>query len=216
MTKPNIVLLHGVLMNTVEMLYLERQLANLGYAVHNLSYASVSRSVLENTDALFSKINALDCDEFSIVAHSLGGIMALHLLQRFPDLPIKRIVMLGSPVTGSYVASRFIKWPIAGQLLRKSMHQGLSGDHDFKPASCDIGMIAGVIQSPVGMGLLLGKLPGENDGTVLLAETQHPCIKEHITVNKSHTGLIFSKAVCRLIDAFLQKGQFPTENQPSH
>ena len=211
MTKPDIILLHGVLMNTVEMLYLARQLEKLGHTVHNLGYSSVSQSIAENTQALRTKIQALGCNEINIVAHSLGGIMALHVLQDCPDLKVKRVVMLGSPITGSYVASRFTHWPVVKQLLDKSMKQGLDGDHKITEVACEIGMIAGRIDSPIGMGLLLGKLPGDNDGTVLLEETRHSCVKEHITVNKSHTGLIFSKAVAQLIDVFLQNGHFQSD-----
>ena len=60
------------------------------------------------------------------------------------------------------------------------MKSGLDGDHDFKPNNHEIGMIAGSIKSPIGLGLLLGKLPEENDGTVLLSETKHPVVSEHL------------------------------------
>ena len=209
MTKPNVLLLHGVLMNSVEMLYLQRLLEKENFKVHSLSYQSVKYSIAENTQRLHSKINTLNCTQLHIVAHSLGSIMAMHLLEKHPELPVERIVMLGTPIKGSYAAEKISRWNIVGRLLTKSMASGLDGNHAFKPQQHQIGMIAGNINSPIGLGLLLGKLPEENDGTVLLSETKHPAISEHIVVNKSHTGLIFSKKVSGLIANFLKTGHFP-------
>lgn len=209
MTKPNVLLLHGVLMNAVEMLYLKRQLEKQGFKVHSLSYESVKYSIAENTQKLHQKILTLNCSELHIVAHSLGGIMTMHLLEKYPDLPISRVVMLGTPINGSYAAKRMSQWKIVGRLLTSSMTDGLQGDHVFSDVcQCEIGMIAGSIKSPIGLGLLLGKLPEENDGTVLLSETKHPTISQHLVVNKSHTGLVFSRMVGKLVANFLRTGRF--------
>ena len=134
--------------------------------------------------------------------------MAMHLLEQYPELPIERIVMLGTPVSGSYAAEKISRWSIIGRLLTNSMAKGLDGNHNFKANEHEIGMIAGSIKSPIGLGLLLGKLPEENDGTVLLSETKHSAVSEHLIVNKSHTGLIFSKMVCDLVTNYLRTGHF--------
>lgn len=211
MTKPNVVLLHGVLMNAVEMLYLKHQLEKQGFTVHSLSYQSVKYSIQHNTRNLYERIKTLSCSEFHIVAHSLGGVMAMHLLHQHPDLPIKRIVMLGTPISGSYTAKKISRWKIVGLLLKQSMYQGLEGNCNFSDSSKhDIGMIAGSIRSPIGFGLLLGKLPDDNDGTVLISETKHPAISQHIIVNKSHTGLIFSPMISSFVADYLRTGQFST------
>ena len=68
------------------------------------------------------------------------------------------------------------------------------------------GMIAGTYNQ--GLGLLVGGLPSEGDGTVLVEETRHPRQTDHITVNKSHTALLFSKEVAALTSSFLKKGRF--------
>ena len=207
-TKPDVLLLHGVLMNSVEMLYLKYQLEKQNFTVHSLSYQSVRYSIAENTQRLHAEISTIDCDNLHIVAHSLGGVMAMHLLEQYPELPIKRIVMLGTPISGSYAAEKISQWSIVGRLLTNSMAKGLDGNHNFKANEHEIGMIAGSIKSPIGLGLLLGKLPEENDGTVLLSETKHPAVSEHLIVNKSHTGLIFSKMVCDLVTNYLRTGHF--------
>jgi len=209
MTKPDVLLLHGVLMNAVEMFYLRQQLEKQGFKVHSLSYESVKHSIAENTQRLYQKITSLNCSKLHIVAHSLGGIMTMHLLEKYPELPVDRIVMLGTPINGSYAAKKISRWTFVGQLLTNSMTNGLRGDHRFSDNTpCEIGMIAGSIKSPIGFGLLLGTLPEENDGTVLLSETKHPVISEHLVVNKSHTGLIFSQMVGKLVANFLRTGRF--------
>lgn len=206
---PDVLLLHGVLMNAMEMLYLKRSLENNGFRVHSLSYQSVKYSIAENTDRLHTEISSLNCEKLHIVAHSLGGIMALRLLEKHTDLAIGRIVMLGTPINGSYAAKKICRWPWVGTLLSKSMSQGLAGDYPYTLSNhYEIGMIAGSIKSPIGLGLLLGKLPEENDGTVLLSETKHPLITKHLIVNKSHTGLVFSQMVGKLVANFLRTGEF--------
>ena len=209
MTKPDVLLLHGILMNAMEMLFLKRQLEKQGFRVYSLSYASVKHSIEENTHRLYQKITRLNCQKLHIVAHSLGGIMSMHLLEKYPDLPIQRVVMLGTPINGSYAAKIIARWQVIGRLLTSSMPQGLAGDHAFSPSGKhEIGMIAGSIKSPIGFGLLLGKLPEASDGTVLLSETKHAVLKQHVILKKSHTGLVFSPMVAKLTANFLETGDF--------
>jgi len=196
-------------MNSMEMLYLKRQLEKQGFHVHSLSYESVKYSVDENTHQLYQKILQLNCKELHVVAHSLGGIMTMHLLEKYPDLSIRRIVMLGTPINGSYAAKIICRWKLIGRLLSNSMADGLAGNHVYNASDKhEIGMIAGSINSPIGFGLFLGKLPEANDGTVLLSETKHPAITQHLVVNKSHTGLVFSRMVGKLVANFLRTGDF--------
>lgn len=199
-------------MNTVEMLYLERQLSHQGFTVHSMHYASVRRNIAENTRQLHQKIQALKLSNLHIVAHSLGGIIAMRLLQQFPDLPPGRVVMLGTPLNGSYIAKRLMNWPLVNRLLENSMVDGLDGQSALPHSvNREIGMIAG--NSRAGLGILVGGLPEDSDGTVLLSETQHPMLKEHITLDISHTGMVFSQKIAHLVGNFLNTGRFsePTE-----
>lgn len=199
-------------MNTVEMLYLERQLSYQGFTVHSMHYASVRQNIAENTRQLHQKIQALKLSNLHIVAHSLGGIIAMRLLQQFPDLPPGRVVMLGTPLNGSYIAKRLMNWPLVNRVLENSMADGLDGQSALpRSVNREIGMIAG--NSRAGLGILVGGLPEDSDGTVLLSETQHPMLKEHITLDISHTGMVFSQKIAHLVGNFLNTGRFsePTE-----
>ena len=135
------------------------------------------------------------------------GSLSLDLALGINGLPKGRVVMLGSPVRGSWIAQKVSEWPIVSPLLAKSMPNALSGmDIPEWKTQRDWGMIAGT--KGQGLGLLTGGMPGTSDGTVLLEETIHPKQKEHIQVDKSHTALLFSKEVSDLTSHFLNSGSF--------
>ena len=77
-------------------------------------------------------------------------------------------------------------------------------------ASREIGVIAGTI--PVGVGQLLTSFDGDNDGTVAVAETQLPGIKDHICLAVNHKGLVVSNNVIDQAAAFLRRGEFLRES----
>ena len=209
--KPNVLLIHGILMNPLEMRYLGSQLEKSGFKVHYIYYQSVLKSPAENAAIIQEKIKQLNLPNLHLVGHSLGGVLLMHLFDQIgpneSDLPEGRVVMLGSPVNGSWIAKKVSEWPIVSPLLAKSMPNALSGtDIPVWKTDRDWGMIAGI--KGQGLGLLTGGMPSTSDGTVLLEETFHPKQKEHIEVNKSHTALLFSKEVAELTSHFLNTGSF--------
>lgn len=205
--KPHVVILHGVLMNALAMLYVAHQLKKSGFLVHNFSYQSILKTPAENATILHQKILKLNLGNLHIVAHSLGGIITAHLLANFNDIPKGNIIMLGTPINGSRFANKLRPFPIINKVLANSMKQGLSGKEipEWK-TEYQWGMIAG--QARFGLAIIIGGLPEKSDGTVMLKETQHRNIDEHIILPISHTGMLFSKDVARLIAYFLNNGNF--------
>jgi len=195
-------------MNPLEMRFLGWQLEKSGFHVHYIFYRSVLKTPLENAHVIHNKIKKLKLKQLHIVAHSLGGLISMHLFNQFDDTPDGRVVMLGSPVNGgSYIAKKVQNWPIISPLLAKSMHNALSGKDIPKwTTKREWGMIAGT--KSAGLGLFTGGLPSLSDGTVLLEETYHKQQTAHITVNTSHSGLLFSKQVAKLTSNFLNSGEF--------
>ncbi len=205
--KPNVLLIHGILMNPLEMRFLGRQLEKSGFNIHYVYYQSVLKTPAENARIIHNKIKELQLPDLHIVAHSLGGIIVMHLFDQFNDLPKGKIVMLGSPVNGSWIAKKIHKWPVVSPILTRSMPNALSGEDLPKwNAKRDWGMISGTRNQ--GLGVIAGGLPDEGDGTVLLKETLHSEQSDHVTVNISHTGLLFSKEVSKLTSQFLNTGKF--------
>ena len=60
----------------------------------------------------------------------------------------------------------------------------------------------------VGLGKLFATFAGENDGTVAVAETRLPGLKDHLCLRTNHTGMVFSREVAEQTAAFLKRGEF--------
>lgn len=212
---PHVLILHGVLMNAFEMFYLAKQLRKRGFIVHTISYQSILKTPSANASALHKEILKLNTNELHIVAHSLGGIVTAHLLDKFDDIPSGNVVMLGTPIQGSWFAKKLQKWPIINKILSNSMKRGLSGENipEWK-STRPWGMIAG--QASFGLATIMGGLPEEGDGTVMLNETYHKKITSHLTLAVSHTGLLFSKEVAKFTAYFLQEGSFDVCKNNTH
>ena len=205
--RPHVLILHGVLMNAFEMFYLAKQLRKENFIVHTISYQSILKTPAANASILHQKILKLEVDNLHIVAHSLGGIVTAHLLAKFDDIPKGNIVMLGTPIQGSWFARKLQHIAIINKLLANSMKRGLSGKNIPQwNSSRSWGMIAGKVN--FGLATIIGGLPKEGDGTVMLEETLHDKITSHMTLPISHTRLLFSKEVAELTAYFLRKNSF--------
>lgn len=143
--------------------------------------------------------------QVALVGHSLGGLMALSLMQNDASLPVNRLVCLGSPLKGAQAARTITAWPIAKIMLGKSrevLHQGLP---PWKGVA-KVGVIAGRL--PYGMAMWMPQMQGEHDGTVAVTETQLDGIDDHRIIAATHTGLLFSDEAATMTTHFLQFGQF--------
>jgi pimeloyl-ACP methyl ester carboxylesterase len=140
----------------------------------------------------------------SLVGHSLGGLVALEALRRQPDLPVSRVVCLGSPLRGSSTARSLADhgWALA---LGRSSGMLLDGLPAWE-GRARVGLVAGSV--PHGLGSLLGALGESSDGTVGLDETRLPGLADHCVVPASHSGLVFSPDAARQTAAFLRAGCF--------
>ncbi len=202
-----VVLVHGIWMVGWEMAILRRRLEACDYTCHQFRYHSVVYSPRYNAMRLAAFMGAIEADIIHLVAHSLGGIVVLHLFERDPMQRPGRILMLGTPLNGSSLARRLYNIPLTRPLLGKSVRRGLLGDVPAWKGGRKLGMIAG--NHPVGSGaLLLGGLEQPNDGTVVLSETRSPVLDAHLTVPHSHMGMLLSSRVAKAACSFLRTGEF--------
>ncbi len=207
-----VILIHGLWMNGSEMKLLGRRLRRHGYQVDHFRYPTVRCDMSENSDALWqylSKQCALEMASDSagsvhLVCHSLGGVVALTMLARYPELPVARMVALGSPFHGSLTAQHLTRWRSGRLFLGKSMNHALDGGGPSRvPLGREVGIIAG--SRSLGISDFLWPLP--NDGTVAVIETQLPGAV-HTTLPLVHMGLVTSRRVPPLVDVFLRTGHF--------
>jgi len=99
-----VLLLHGIWMAGVTMQWFGARLRADGFVPETFGYHSIVGGPDEAVPQLARQLRK--GGETDIVAHSLGGLVALQALAAEPDLPVRRVVCLGVPVCGSSAAAQ--------------------------------------------------------------------------------------------------------------
>jgi len=199
-----VLLLHGLMMRSPALLPLSWRLKKHGFAPEIFSYSTLWRGPGEAMERLAMRLYAMAPGPVHLVAHSLGGLIALETLSRYQKLPPGRVVCIGSPIAGSSAARGLASKGLglaagrSGMLLRG----GLVG----LPPGRQVAMIAGA--KPMGLGKYFSRFDGHNDGTVMVWETRLPGLLDHVVIENSHSGLVFSEQVAHLAATFLEFGHF--------
>ncbi len=203
----NIIILHGLYMNGLVMQPLGYKLRSLGHQTKVLTYNTVAI----NDQRIFSQIdNALSETEPNIlVGHSLGGVVIKRYLQsRQPSSQsISHVVLIASPIKGASIVTRLQELKI-DVILGNAPTFGLNQHEDEWSFEQKLGCIAGTLPLGVRPFLLMDNSP-LSDGTVTVEETKIEGMTDHITVKSSHTSLIYSSQVPKLIEHFIYHNQFP-------
>ena len=200
-----VLILHGLWMRAPAMQPLRRRLLAEGFAPATFDYASRAADPATSCERLAARIRAFDGKPVHLVGHSLGGLLALETLAQHADLPLGRIVCLGSPLRGASAAGGLARMPGSRWFLGRSA--GLLRRGAGVPAGgAQVGMVAGT--RPVGFGRFFTRFEGEHDGTVALSETRIDGLADHVAIPTTHSGLIFSPRAAALTARFLREGRF--------
>lgn len=202
----NVVFIHGLWMLGVDMALLRKRIRQCGFKVHQFSYSTIRKSPEESAVQLQAYIKKLDAEPLHFVAHSLGGLVVRHLFHLYPEQRSGNVLTLGTPHVGSQVAQQLTCFSWGRLMLGKSVQQGLLGDVPEWHGRNPLGVIAGA--GRMGIGRLLAHFSGENDGTVAVSETELTGAADHLTMDCSHIGLIYNKAVAEQVCVFLKEGHF--------
>lgn len=199
-----VILLHGLMMRRPALMPMAWRLRRHGFEPELFTYSTLWRDPEEAIAALSARLRSRSGRPPHLLAHSLGGLVALEALRRAPDLPSGRIVCLGSPIAGSGAARGLAERGWARLCGRSGglLCAGL----EALPAGREVGMIAGSRQ--LGLGRLFGRFEGQHDGTVAVAETRLPGLAGHALIRSSHSGLIVSSEAAELAARFLATGGF--------
>jgi len=195
-------------MHSFELGVLRKRLAQQsGYRAQAFSYRSVIRALPENARRLRRCIDDIDADTVHLVGHSLGGVLALQMLNLFPTDKVGRIVCLGSPLSGSSAAQHLIRWRLGRKVIGRTLRDGVL---EQPLVSVDGSRVVGVIAGSVAFGLggIIGKLESPHDGVVSVRETRLPGLTAHLVLPVNHIGLVFSKKVAVQAAHFLRSGKF--------
>ena len=138
------------------------------------------------------------------VGQSLGGVLIFDMLSARAAVPAGRVVLLGAPVRGSLSGRRLARHALGRWMLGGSAARWAERDAVWRRRE-PLGVIAGT--APLGLGCVLGRLPGEHDGVVRVAETE-VAGSERMLVRQGHSRLAFSAGVARLVQRFLREGRF--------
>lgn len=197
-----VLLLHGLWMRPASLALLARRLREAGFEPEPIGYPTV-RADPSGAMARFTEAAARG--PCHVVGHSLGGLVALTALERHPDLPVQRVVCLGSPLCGSAAADGVARLPLVGRTLGRSRDLLRSGCAPWR-GPAEVGVVAGALG--FGLGRFLARFDGPSDGTVSVDETRLEGLADHRVVRTSHTGLVLSPNVAREVATFLREGRF--------
>ena len=212
-----VVCTHGIWSHGVGMYLVKRHLEReFGMRALIFSYPSVTNTLDENAELLAQFIRDNDIDRTHIVAHSLGGLVALWMFAKGFSLAPGRIVCLGSPLSGSRAADFLHAKDWGEHLLGHSLPEGTIHGvaNEWARDVCeerDVGVIAGSI--PVGIGHIAGKFGEPNDGTVAVSETQLDGARDHLVMEVTHMGLTTSRNVADQVGSFLRRGEFLRDSE---
>lgn len=201
-----VILIHGLWMHGLVMLPLSRRLRREGFTTHCWSYPTLRRSLSDNADALARFCRERGLHDIRIVAHSMGGLVALRMLERHADIACTRLVLLGTPYVDSHAARRLARWPGGRHLLGRSIAEWLATPRPRPRDGCGIALITGT--RALGLAALVARdLPQPHDGVVSLAETSVPGAIELCRLPVTHSGMLVSRAVAARCASFLGQGR---------
>lgn len=185
---------------------MSRMLQREGFRTHCISYDFLRNTPAQNAQHLYRDIGELGVRRVNLVGHSLGGIVILHLLNQYPELPIDKIVLIGSPVKGSYVARRLHDNKVLRPLLGRSTQGGLLGGAPGFSSDRPLGIITG--SGRLGIMSLLYPAGDDSDGVVRNCETLIENATDRIAIPRSHSAMIFSDKCGSYVANFLNYGRF--------
>ncbi len=198
---------HGLWMPGLDTWLLRRRLEAHGFGSRLYRYHTVSAGLDENARILAAHLTRVPGNTIHLVGHSLGGVVIVAMLQRFGFDRPGHVVCMGSPLRGTAAARAVSRWPGAASMLGSSIRElNAAGGLPRWDGSRPLGIVAGC--RPMGVGAIIARLPPPHDGVVSVEETRLDGASDHIIVDASHVGLLWSRAASRAVRDFLGHGRF--------
>jgi len=212
-TQDGVVLLHGISRTALSFRKMQMALERAGFATFNLDYASRSKALEALAEDIRPAIQHFaDRIDGSVhfVCHSMGGLLARVYIARHRPKHLGRVVMLGTPNSGSEIADRLKNFGAyraffgpAGQQLGTQRNSAIEAL--FPPVDYPVGIIAGNRSiDPVAATML----PKPHDGRVSVANTKLEGMADHVIVRTSHPWLVRNGEAIAQTMAFLRNGKF--------
>ncbi len=196
-----VVIVHGLWMGAWQMRPLKNALVRANFRCYRYHYASALAPYQQNQDGLARLVEERIGTACHFVAHSMGGLLVLDLIQRRPELCAGHVVCLGTPINGSQVIKKMQRLPFK-TLLGHASSPLLKGAELDLPEAIKVSVLAGT--RSLGGGKLFAHFNAENDGSVGIEETQATWLTHHERLNLSHTQLVYSSRAQARVVALLR------------
>lgn len=194
--KDAVVLVHGLMANSLIMKPLAKAFASEFAPVVNWGYESLWSPIERHGNALARQLEKLDREitgRIHLVTHSMGGIIGRLALREYRPQRLGRFVMITPPNHGSRVAAwlapcfgRF--FPPIGQL-----------------SDCEASFVCS-LDPP--QWAELGVIAAESDFLVSESSTRLGCEADHITLPGLHSSLLWRQETAEQIKHFILYGRF--------
>ncbi|MCW5621292.1 MAG: hypothetical protein KIS79_09330 [Burkholderiales bacterium] len=209
-----VIIVHGLWMHGIACALLARRLRRRGYRVGMFSYRSTRWALSEIAARLHAYARAQHPVRVHFVGHSLGGLAVLSMLHDCADLPLGRVVLLGSPCNDCEAARQLAARRGGPALLGRALHDWRREAGEAVAHRVPVAMIAGTRR--FGLGSVLVRLTAPNDGVVTLEETRLAGLADHLVLPVTHSGMILSGLVADQVAQFLAAGRFThSEESPA-
>jgi pimeloyl-ACP methyl ester carboxylesterase len=212
-TQDGVVLLHGISRTARSFRKMQTALEGCGFAALNLDYASrrnALEALAEDIHPAIQRFTEGVDGSVHFVCHSMGGLLARVYIARHRPKRLGRVVMLGTPNSGSEIADRLRHlgpyrafFGPAGQQLGTQRNEAIKAL--FPPVNYPVGIIAGDRSIyPITSAFL----PKPHDGRVSVANTKLDGMADHIVIRTSHPWLVRHRVAIAQTIAFLKAGKF--------
>jgi pimeloyl-ACP methyl ester carboxylesterase len=202
-----VVLVHGLWVPALVMTPLAARLQGAGFACHLFSYPGRERPLEAHAERL--ERFARDIGQPHFVGHSLGGLVILEALLRHPDTAAANVVLLGTPARGNFAGRRLARLGWGRWFIGASEPLWREGRAARWTRPEPLGVLAGTL--PLGLGRVLGALPGSNDGVVRVEETLVEGMRERIVLPVGHSQMLLSARVAAQVSSFLSHARFAAD-----
>lgn len=201
----DVVLVHGLWVPGVVMSPLGARLAQAGFRCHRFGYFGRARPLHAHAERLARFARTIGPAHY--VGHSMGGRVILEALEQDRALPAGRVLLLGTPVRGCMAGRRLARHAAGRWFLGESEALWRESDRHARWTRPEpLGVVAGTL--PLGLGRVLGRLPGVNDGVVRLEETEVEGMAARVVMRVGHSAMLVSSRVAAQAAAFLRTGRF--------
>lgn len=203
-----VLLIPGLWMVGNIMRVLAYHLRAAGFTTEIFSYQMLRHGLEANCRRLQRRIDGSSHERLHLVGHSLGGVLALQTLTRYPEAISGRVVCLGSPLLNTKAGRRMADSRIGSEMLGRTLPEAVF-EHPLESwhGTQEVGVIAGSVALGLGM-IVTPRLRRPHDGVVEVAETCLPGITDHLDLHVNHTGLLLSRDAATQTAHFLHHGRF--------